>query len=396
MKKRLTVFISAILIMGLTLVGCGSNGSPNTADGSGSSSPVTITFYSVGGTDNYFNDILVPMFEKANGGKYKVQYGRGPWQQIVNKIKAEGNKVDIDVIATGLDGLSGGIQAGVWQQLNPNYAKDIHYDELTKYGKQYTDLFKGYGVPAFTSFGGPMLVYNSDKIKDPPTTYDAVKSFVSANPGKFMYANIANSGPGRGFYFGLISSLGEDINQPDSLSATWDYLNSIGKNITSYPSATGDTFKFLSDGTIYLAPHLPGWYAQQYAASTSTGSIPKNIKGVLMKGVPQFLDVQFYVMPKNLSPEKQKAALAFINFAMSKEAQSQLYAIVYPPANKNASVDLLQSQYKDEYTKQFAAIPPELKSGDNLIIPDNAQLFPNSDIMLEHYKLWQQKVQAKK
>ncbi|KLU60104.1 hypothetical protein CEB3_c35350 [Peptococcaceae bacterium CEB3] len=389
--KKVSLVVSLVVILTLALVGCGTNVS-QTSNKQGGSQPVTITFYSLGGTDNYFHDILVPMFEKATKGKYKVQYGRGPWQQIVNKIKAEGKNVDIDVLATGLDGLAGGMQAGVWQQLNPAYAPDIHYAELNKFGKEYTDLFQGYGVPAFTSYGGPMLVYNSDKVKQPPTTYAELKVWAAAHPDKFMYATVPTSGPSRGFYFGLIHSLGENINQPDSLSETWNYLTTLGKNITSYPAASGDTFKFLNDGTVYIVPHLPGWYAQQVA----DGTLAKNIKAVMLTGVPQFLDAQFYVMPKNISPDAQKAALAFINFAMSKEAESQLYAIVYPPTNKNASVAQMLPRYKANYEKELAALPNQLKSGDNLIIPSDSLLFPNSEVTLAHYKLWQEKIQANK
>ncbi|UOF90609.1 extracellular solute-binding protein [Fodinisporobacter ferrooxydans] len=397
MKKWLVVGASSLFLAGTVLTGCGSAANSNQGAGkdqtASSGKPITINFYSVAGTDNYYKDILIPMFEKATHGKYHVNYGRGGWQEIVNKIKAQGNHVNIDVVASGIDGVPAGAKQGVWEQLIPKYSKEVRYDEMTDTAKAYVKEFDGYGAPVFTSLGGPVIIYNSDKVKNPPTTYAALKTWIEAHPNKFEYANIQSSGPGRGFYFGLIQSMGENMNNPNNLSKTYKYLSDINKYVNAYPSQTGDTLKALLDGTVDIIPHLPGWFASLY----TEGQIPPNIKIATLKDAKQILDAQFYSIPKNLSPERKKAALAFIHFAESKEANAQIYSVFYMPSNKNASIDLLQPKEKETYMNGLKVMPAEFKNGNQIITPaNNWTLFPQSDVLLKHYDLWQQKIQAKK
>lgn len=390
MKKWGTFVAGTMLFAGTLLSGCGTSSG---AGSSGSAKPITINFYSVGGSDSYYKDVLIPMFEKATDGKYKVQYGRGGWQDVVNKIKAEGKHVDIDVVASGIDGVPAGAQAGVWEQLIPKYSKDVRYDELNDFGKAYATAFDGYGVPLMTALGGPAIAYNSDKVPNPPTTYSALKTWISQHPNQFMYATVPTSGPGRGFYFGLIQSLGENMNDPSHLTKTYSYLTDINKYISTYPSKTSDTFKQLNDGSVDIVPHLPGWFAQLYSA----GQVPPNVKLAPLTGAKQVLDAQFYCMPKNLDAVHQQAALKFINFAMSAKANAQIYSIFNVPTNKNATIDMLDPKLKSVYMKGVEQLPAEFKNGDTLTIPkDDWVLFPKTDILLQNYDEWQKQIQAQK
>jgi putative spermidine/putrescine transport system substrate-binding protein len=389
MKKFLPFLAVCILLIGM-LAGCGS--SSNTG-AKATNSPVTLTIYSVAGGDDYYKDKLIPMFEKQYAGKYKVQYARGTWQDVVNKIKAEGSHVNIDVVISGVDGVPGGAKEGVWEQLYPKYKNEIHYNDLTTIGQAYVKAFNGYGVPLFVSPGGPMLMYNKDKVKNPPTTYADLKTWITANPNKFMYATVPTSGPARGFYFGLMQNLGENMTKPDAAAKTWDYLKTINKDIQNYPSNTNDTFKYLYDGTLEIVPQTPGFFAQNYAA----GTVPPNVGLVMMSGAKQIMDAQSYVMPKGLPSDHKKAALDFINFAMDKKAQSQVFAHITIPTNKNATVDQLLPAYKDTYKKGVAGYPKEFIKNGAISVPDgNWILFPNTDAVNQNYQLWQKNIQSLK
>lgn len=380
MKKGLVILLSLALLIG-TLTACSST------------SATTITVYTVAGGDEYYKDILVPMFEKKMGGKYKVRYGRGTPQEIINKIKAQGKNGNIDIVITGLDGLTLGIEAGLWDQMIPKYEKEVHANELTEAANAYVEKFKGYGVPISNGPGGPVLAYNKNKVKEPPKTYEELKKWIHEHPKKFMYASVPSSGPGRGFFFGAIQALGEDFNKADSLDKTWGYLQDIGQDIDLYPSKTSETFNFLNDGTVDMIAHTPVWFARQ----KSDGTLPPNIDAVKLQGAKQVVDAHFFVMLKGLPEERKKAALEFINFAMSKESQAQGLPVGTIPSNKYATPDLIQPQYREQYKKLLDAIMPDFKEGDKIILPEGDWvLFPDTETMNKLYKEWEEKIQSKK
>ncbi|MBA4493485.1 extracellular solute-binding protein [Paenactinomyces guangxiensis] len=386
MKKGLGILLSLALTVGILLTGCSS-------DGAGSGSPQKITVYTVAGGDEYYKDVLVPMFEKAMKGKYKVEYGRSTPQELINKIKAQGKNGNIDVVISGVDALPIGMKQGLWEQILPKYGKELHADELNELSQAYVKKFDGYGIPNKTGPAGPVLAYNKDKVKQPPKTYEELKQWVKKHPKKFMYAAVPSSGPSRAFFFGLAQSMGEDYNKVESLNKTWSYLEEIGQNIDLYPSKTSDSFNYLYDGTVDIIPHSPLWAAMLKA----TGTLPPNIGLIKLTDAKTVVDSHFYVMPKDLPEDRKKAALEFIGFALSKEAQAQQLATGAIPSNKNATPDLILPQYKDDYKKIIDSVIPEFKDGDMMIIPKgDGVLFPDPDPMNQIYKTWEEKIQSKK
>lgn len=397
MKRNFFSLLLVVFIIGI-ISGCGSkeggtDSSQTSTDAAAElqEERITITFYSVAGGDEYYNDILIPLFEEQMSGKYEVLYARATPQEIISKIKAQGQNPNIDVVVTGLDGLPMGINEGVWKQLIPEFEEEVRFEELNDIARTYVEKFNGYGVPVTVGPGGPVLAYNSDKVEQPPTTFVELKSWISENPGKFMYAAVSSSGPARGFFFGLIQSLGEDMNDPQSLTQTWEYLSDIGQMIDSYPSKTSDTFNFLYDGTVDIIPHSPFWYASLKAE----GIVPPNIQAVKMEDAKQIIDAHFYAMVNNLPEEKEKAVLEFINFAMSKEAQSQMLSRAMTPVNENVSADLILPDYQETYQNVLEFALPDFKDGDQLIIPEGEWvLFPDIDIINDLYTQWEERILA--
>ncbi|MBA4600830.1 ABC transporter substrate-binding protein [Thermoactinomyces mirandus] len=359
----------------------------------GKDDAVTLTIYTVAGGDEYYKDIVIPMFEEKTNGKYQIEYGRGTAQEIINKIKTQGNSGTIDIVITGLDGLPLGIKEGLWEQLYPKYSNEIHANEWNEIGKAYIEKYDGYGAPVTTGSGGPVLVYNSKKVNNPPSTYAELKDWILKNPGRFTYAAVPSSGPARGFFFGLAQSLGEDFNNPDSLNETWKYLADIGKTIDYYPSKTSDTFDLLYEGEVDIIPHTPFWFANLVATNT----VPSHIKAVALEDTKQIIDSHFYVMVKNLPEERKKAALEFLKFVTSKEIQAQGYAVGLIPANEKSSPALLESKYKKTYNHYLKGVMPDFKEKDTILVPENNWvLFPDLEVTNKLYNLWEQKIQAQK
>jgi putative spermidine/putrescine transport system substrate-binding protein len=98
---------------------------------------------------------------------------------------------------------------------------------------------------------GPLLEYAPDRVKTPPATAEGLLAWCKANPGRFMYARPANSGPGRTFVMGLPYLLG-DKDPADPVKGwdkTWAYLKDLDSCIAYYPSGTGATLKELAEGS---------------------------------------------------------------------------------------------------------------------------------------------------
>lgn len=386
MNKKLLLVFSFITI---ALVSLGACSAGTTGDGE---KVQKITLYSVGGADDLF-EIWIPAFEEATDGKYQIEYARGNPQEVINKIKAAGDNNNIDIVSTGVDGLNLGVKEGIWEQLYPEYSEEIRYDELTDIAKTYLDENDGYGAIKNTDPGGPILVYNKDKVPNPPKTYEELKDWIKENPGKFTYADISNSGPSRGFFFGLAQSLGEDFSSGEELTKTFEYLKEIDQYIDYYPSQSSDVFDLLFDGTIDIAPHMPLWYANV----KNVGEVPDNFEQIRLEDAKQVIDSQFLVIPKELPENRREAALEFIEFVMSSEINAQQYQVGRVPGNENASSDHIFDEYQDQYKGYIEHVLPDFVKDGNAYVPEGDWvLFPKNEVIVEYYEDWENIIQANK
>ena len=103
------------------------------------------------------------------------------------------------MVLTGYDGIAAGKEQGVWVQVMPKYKVGLPEDRWTptsRAPRTAYNLFDGYGIAYVFCPGGPMFTYNPDKVTNPPKTAADLLAWAKANPGKFLYARPANSGPG--------------------------------------------------------------------------------------------------------------------------------------------------------------------------------------------------------
>jgi putative spermidine/putrescine transport system substrate-binding protein len=303
----------------------------------------------------------------------KVTFGKSPAPELPGKIKAQqgANRLDIDGVLTGIDVLSTGVGQNLWTPLLPDFAAKLpKLDEIYLPGAaKMQGLAQNQGVCVVFCPAGPLLEYMPEKVKTPPTSPAELLEYAKANPGRFIYARPANSGPGRVFMMGLPYLLGDKnpADPKDGWDKTWEYLKALGEHIEYYPSGTGAVMKELGEGSRDMTPTQMGWDINPRAL----GVVPKEAKTVAFKGMHWILDAHYLCIPKGVAPEKLAVLIDLLNYLLTPEAQATTYdkGYFYPgPARKDVTLAMAPQESQDvikefgrpEYEKMIADNPQEL------------------------------------
>jgi putative spermidine/putrescine transport system substrate-binding protein len=337
-------------------------------------SPVTISVMDVGGalalSQPAFEDYAKKYPERAE----RIVFTKAPVTELAGKLRAqqEANRVDIDMVLTGSDGLAAGLANDTWIKVLPDY-NDKFPNIEDNYEPAALALHKvqgaGYGVVVNYYPSGPLIEYAPERVKDVPDTAEALLAWAKANPGRFMYARPTNSGPGRTFMMGLPYLLGDkDPQDPvDGWEKTWAYLAEIGQYIDYYPAGTGVTMKEFGEGSRDIIISTTGWDINPRAL----GIVPESAKIGTLKGFHWVSDAFFMCVPKGISDDKLAVVLDLMAYLLTPEAQAYSYdeGYLYPgPAVKNVPVsmapqhsqDIIKRYGRDEYAGLIADNPIEL------------------------------------
>jgi putative spermidine/putrescine transport system substrate-binding protein len=321
----------------------------------------------------------------------RITFTKATAPELAGKIKAQqdAGRVDIDLVLTGTDALSAGIEQKLWVDLIPGHANalpkldDIYQPAAAK----MQGLAKGQGVVVTYYPSGPLLEYMPDKVKTVPTTAEELLAYTKANPGRFLYARPANSGPGRTFIMGLPYILG-DSNPQDPAKGwdkTWAYLKELGQNIEYYPSGTGAVMKELGEGSRDMTVSTTGWDINPRVL----GVVPKEAKVAALKGFHWVADAHYMCVPKGLPNDKLAVLLDLMTFLLSKEQQAYTYdeGYFYPgPAVKGVTLDMAPPE-SQAAIKEFGR--PEYEK----LIADNPIELPlQPDQMVVAFRLWDEQV----
>ena len=359
-------------------------------------SPVTISIIDVGGA----LALLQPGFEAYRAAKpnlvSKFNFVKAPAPELAGKIKAQvdAGKPDLDLVLTGSDGLAAGLDQKLWVQLFPQY-NDAFPNIEQNYEPAALNLFKaqgqGYGVVCAYYPSGPLIEYMPDRVKTPPTTAQELLAWAKANPGKFLYARPANSGPGRTFMMGLPYILGDkDPKDPvNGWEKTWAYLEELNQYIDAYPTGTGITMKELGEGSRDIIISTTGWDINPRAL----GIVPKEAKIGTLKGFHWVSDAFFMTVPRGLPDDKMAVILDVMAFILTPKIQAFTYdeGYLYPgPAVKNVPLELAPEK-SQQVIKEFGR--PE----DAALIANNPIELPlTPDKMVVAFRLWDEKIGSKK
>jgi putative spermidine/putrescine transport system substrate-binding protein len=352
---------AVILVFGLALVAVFTSGPA--AQG-----PITISLIDVAG-DLSSTRVIIENYQKANPQKVKgVNVQRAPAPELPAKIKAQqdAGRVDINLILTGQDAGSVLARKGQLVKLFPQYDKLFPRDELTDAAKVLQDEGEGFLLPAVVSNGGPVFIYNPARVKQPPRTTDEFKAWVKANPGKFMYARPANSGPGRSILAGMPYILG-DRNPKDPVNGwdkAWAFLKEIGESIEYYPTGTAVTLKEFAEGTRWIIAGIMEWDMKPRAE----GTIPPDSKIFILPNTAFVIDGHYWGIPKGVSPAEQEIILDLMKFMRRPDQQVLTWKAFIGPSIKAATLEkapediqkLVREHWRPEYSdmeKKYRIVP---------------------------------------
>ena len=300
----------------------------------------------------------------------KFTFTKAPAPEVPAKVKAMqgAGRSDIDMIIVGTDALAAGLELNLWTKLFPDFSAKFPglKDNYLPNASKMNDLAKDHGLAIVFMPAGPLVEFNPDKVKTPPTTPAELLAYCKANPNKLIYARPANSGPGRTFLMGLPYLLGDKdpMDPMKGWDKTWAYLKELNTCIEYYPTGTGAVMKELGEGSRDMTLTVTGWDINPRAL----GIVPENYKVLPFKGMTWVNDAHYIVIPKGVAPEKQAVVLDLMAFLLKPQQQAMTYdtGYFYPgPAVKNvpvtlapqASQDVLKKFGRPEYDGWLAQFP---------------------------------------
>jgi putative spermidine/putrescine transport system substrate-binding protein len=324
-----------------------------------------------------------------------ITYTNAPAPQLPGKIKAmqAAGRSDIDLVLTGTDALSAGIEQNLWVKLLPDNSAALPgvLDHYAPGPRKMQELAQGYGLEVAYMPAGPLIEYNPAKVPNPPHTPEQLLAWCKANPGKLIYARPANSGPGRTFLMGLPYLLG-DKNPQDPVNGwdkTWAFLKELNACVPYYPGGTSAVMKELGEGSRDMTVTVTGWDINPRAL----GIVPADFRVQSFDNMTWVNDAQYMVIPKGVAKEKLAVLLKLMNFMLEPQQQAMTYddGYFYPgPAvagvtlnmAPQASQDAIAKYGRPEYAKWLAAYPH--------VVPLSAQA------MVAAFQKWDREVGATK
>ena len=227
---------------------------------------VTLNLYISGDTNIFdlWKKALLPAFTKQypryKANMVELLHGNGS-DGIYDKIlaaKRAARTVDVDLWETEPGFLDQGITDGLWVKLSeklvPNIAKvPVHTLEAADY----------YGLP----YRGSSVVigYNSQFVKNPPSTFDDLVAWIKANPGKFTYCDPNTCGSGQAFVTAAIyrytspdkfASKAYDVKEEAAWGPGWKLLKDLQPamyNNGFHPNGNVAVLQLLAQQNIWMA-----------------------------------------------------------------------------------------------------------------------------------------------
>jgi putative spermidine/putrescine transport system substrate-binding protein len=363
MKRRTLLTTAAAVPVALTgVAACGApdkpGGGSGKTDGPVPDKPgkaVTLNILDVAG-NLQLTQGMIDQFSGQNKDQIgKVTYSKATAPELVGKIKAQqaANRVDISLVLTGVDGLAAGIDQGLWTPLLPTYSSRLPGMSNYLDGAAAMQKLAGdFGVTITYYPSGPLIEYDPAKVPNPPKSAQELLDWAKANPGKFQYAQPANSGPGRTFLMGLPYILGDkDPKDPvNGWEKTWAYLTELGKYVDYYPKGTTDTMKNLANGSSTIIASTTGWDINPRVL----GTVPAGMRTGTLQGFHWVTDAHYAVIPKGVPGDVLAADLALIKWILQPKQQAKAYdkGFFYPgPAVKDVTLDMAPQESKDALAK---------------------------------------------
>ena len=357
-------------------------------------SPVTITVVDVAGNLALTQKAFEAYRKAKPQAVSRFVFTKSPAPELPAKIKAQqdASHMDLDLVLTGPDALSAGLDQGIWLDLKP-YAADLPDPEKTYLPQalkmQAIAADHGRVVSYYPS--GPLLEYMPDRVKAMPKTAAELLDYTKQNKNKFIYARPSNSGPGRTWLMGLPYILGDSapLDPVNGWAKTWDYLKVLGENIEYYPGGTTQTMKELGEGTRDIIVSTTGWDINPRVL----GIVPKEAAVGTLQGFHWVTDAHYMVVPKGVADDKLAVLIDLMAYMLQPKSQAYAYdqGYYYPgPAVKDVTLAMAPED-SQEAIRTFGR--PEY---DALIADHPLEVPLEAKSMVTAFGLWDQRIGAGK
>ena len=333
--KRFGAALLAGAMMMTGLAGCGSSGSSD--NGSAASTSKNKVSLWATGSDNVREvyEALIEDFNKNSeyAGKYEVELNfmlNGTGTQTLTDMLAAASKAgqtdtDYDLVDLGGDDLSKVVsQIGeeAFVKLDDSKIPNAEGIEAeSSVAADYVQPYRGTTV---------VLAYDSEKVANPPKTWDELVDWMKANPGRFAYNTPGTGGAGDSFArTSVYNFMDEEAITSDDAKweEKWDdgfkyladlhqYMYTSGGSIV-YPNKNQGTLDLLNQGEIDMCPNWADMVLSQRAEGTLKDTIKITQLDPALTGSFQSLAIPTF-------GSNEEGAYAFINYMLSESAQEIL------------------------------------------------------------------------
>ncbi|KAF4410883.1 ABC transporter substrate-binding protein [Streptomyces lycii] len=394
-RPRPVVHALAGLLVAASVFGCGAPDDNAPADDDSPaaipdkpSKPVALEILDVAGNLQLTQPMIDDFVEQNPDIVSKVSYDKAPAPDLAGKIKAQqqADRVQIDLVLTGTDGLAAGISQNLWTDMSAHEKAIGGAPDYLEPAADMQELTQGKGTVLVYYPSGPLIQYSPGKVTDPPGSPQELLAWAKENPKKFQYADPANSGPGRTFLMGLPHLLGDkDPKDPKSWDKTWKYLKELDKYIDNYASGTTETMQNLADGQVDMVATTTGWYINPRAL----GTVPKDVRVAHFHDMTWVTDAQYAVVPRGVDADTMSAVLRLIKWMLTPEQQAKAYddGYFYPgPAVKDVPLEMAPEK-SQQVIEEYGA--PEL---DTWIEEFPKQPSLPAEQQVEAFDMWNREV----
>jgi len=311
-------------------------------------SPISFTVIDVAGQLQLTKAAIDDYAKQNSQYVSKIDYQTATAPELPAKLKAQqaANQVQIHFVLTGSDGLSSGVEQGLFTRITPDYDKKFPNLIQNYLQPPAQELAQGYGVLVVYGNYGPTFTYDPKKLPNPPKTADEFLAWAKANPKQLIYARPANSGPGRSMLMGLPYILGEsNPRDPNTWTKVWPWYEELGKSVEYYTTGTAATFKEVGQGSRTMALSTMGWDLNVRVL----GTVPKDFKAGSI-ATRLVADTQYVTVPKGVDSEHLAVALDLAAWMLKPEQQAKTYdkAFFYPgPAVKGVTLQMAPQESQD-------------------------------------------------
>lgn len=325
-----------------------------------------VTIYMWGGSDSineYMDKWVAPKLKDEKGIILKRVPVSTP-KDIINKliIEKQVNKKNGSADIIWMNGENfklakeNEVLYGPFTQKLPNFQKYIDKDSNeVKYdfGEETNGMEAPWGKVQF------VYIYDSDKIKDPPKSFEELLKWVKKNPGKFTYPSamdFTGSAFIRQAFFETCGGYDRylkpmDENFIDGASGPlWKYLNDIKPYLwqqgKTYPESLAKLDQLYASGEVWMTM---GYDEARTHSEIKKGTFTTSTKTMVFDS-GTLANTHFLAIPYN-SPNKDGAE-EVINYLLSPEAQ----IAKFNPQNWGDGLALDFSKLSEEYKNQINAI----------------------------------------